>query len=170
MKRTSVIALVVAGVVGLAAGFLVDQLLTASGRATFSPSGGLPILLLLLAAALLALAWPVRRSVRSPGQRRVDPFRALRTAMLARASSLVGAGLVGFAGGLIAFLYTRPIDPPLSMLMPAVGVAGSAAVLIVAALIAEAFCILPPDDGSSEGRGSGDDGLPSSAAHDGGQV
>lgn len=69
MTRTSPLALIVAAVLGGGVGFLVDHLLTLSGRPTFSPAVGLPILLVLLGAITLALAWPVRRSVRSADAR-----------------------------------------------------------------------------------------------------
>src|SRR5690606_20054306 len=54
VKRTSAVALILLALVGGGAGYLLDHLLTVSGRATFAPSGFLPILLLLIAAAVLA--------------------------------------------------------------------------------------------------------------------
>lgn len=102
MKRTSAGLLAFLALVGAGAGFLLDQMLTATGRATFTPSLFLPVLLVLIAGASLGVAWPVRRSVRSGV--RIDPFRALRAATLARASSLLGAILAGFGAGLLAFL------------------------------------------------------------------
>ena len=80
MKRTSIGVLAVLVLLSAGAGFGFDHMLTASGRATFVPSVFLPVLLLLLAIVVLALAWPVRRSVR--GGTRIDPFRALRAATL----------------------------------------------------------------------------------------
>src|SRR5690606_29372883 len=112
MKRTSAAVLLLLALVGGGAGYLVDHLLTVSGRATFAPSGFLPVLLVLLAAAVLAVAWPVRRSVRGRTPGRIDPFRAMRAATLARASSLLGAIMAGFGGGLLGFLLSRPVDPP----------------------------------------------------------
>lgn len=72
MRRTSAGLLVVLALLGAGGGFLLDHLLTAGGRATFTPSLLLPVLLLLIAAASLGVAWPVRRSVRSGV--RIDPF------------------------------------------------------------------------------------------------
>lgn len=146
MKRTSAGLLFVLAVLAAGAGFLFDQLLTASGQPTFTPSALLPVLLLLIAAAALALAWPVRRSVRSG--RRIDPFRATRAVTLARASSLLGALLAGFATGLLLFLLSRPVGPPVGSTVSMLALMGSALVLVAAALIAEQFCTLPkdPDD------------------------
>ncbi|WP_193599016.1 DUF3180 domain-containing protein [Microbacterium sp. YJN-G] len=146
MKRTSPGVLVVLALLSAGAGYGFDHLLTATGRATFTPSILLPVLLLLLAAATLALAWPVRRSVR--GGRRIDPFRALRASTLARASSLLGAILAGFGAGLLIFLSTRPVPAPVGSTVAMAALIVGALVLTGAALAAEQFCTLPkdPDD------------------------
>ena len=148
MKRTSALVLIVLALAGAAGGFGLDHLLTVTGRATFTPSSWLPVLLLLLAAACLGLAWPVRRSVRGGSGRRIDPFRALRAATLARASSLLGALLAGFGAGILLFLLSRPVGPPVGSMVSMVALVASAVVLVVAALVAEQFCTLPkdPDD------------------------
>ncbi|MFS0853014.1 DUF3180 family protein [Microbacterium sp. 179-I 3D4 NHS] len=150
MRRTSAGLLVALAVVGAGVGFLLDHVLTISGRATFTPSLLLPVLLLMIAAAALGVAWPVRRSVRTGI--RIDPFRALRAATLARASSLLGALLVGFGAGLLVFLLTRPIDPPVGSTVAMVALIASAAVLVAAALVAEQFCTLPKDPDDPELR------------------
>lgn len=150
MRRTSAGVLILLALLGGGVGFLLDHLLTASGRATFTPSLLLPVLLLLIAGASLGVAWPVRRSVRSGV--RIDPFRALRAATLARASSLLGAIMAGFGAGLLVFLLSRPIDPPVGSTVAMLALIGSAIVLVIAALIAEQFCTLPKDPDDSEPR------------------
>lgn len=150
MRRTSAGLLAVLALLAAGGGFLLDQLLTAGGRATFTPSLFLPVLLLLIAGAALGVAWPVRRSVRSGA--RIDPFRALRAATLARASSLVGAILAGFGAGLLVFLLSRPVDPPVGSTVAMLALIASAIVLMIAALIAEQFCTLPKDPDDSEPR------------------
>lgn len=146
MKRTSPGLLLVLALLAAGAGFGFDHLLTVTGRPTFTPSGLLPVLLLLVGAATLGLAWPVRRSVR--GGRRIDPFRALRAATLARASSLLGAIMAGFGAGLLAFLTTRPVPAPVGSTVALVALVVCSVVLVGAALVAEQFCTLPkdPDD------------------------
>ncbi|WP_300266840.1 DUF3180 family protein [Microbacterium sp.] len=148
MKRTSATVLISLALVSGAAGYLTDHLLTVTGHATFTPSGFLPVLLLLLAAAALALAWPVRRSVRGLTPGRIDPFRALRAATLARASSLLGAIMAGGGAGLGVFLLSRPVEPQVGSIMAMVALVASSLVLVAAALVAEQFCTLPkdPDD------------------------
>ncbi|MGO1506783.1 MAG: DUF3180 family protein [Microbacteriaceae bacterium] len=148
MKRTSPLVLILLALAGGGAGYLVDHLLTVGGRATFTPSGFLPVLLLLLAAFVLALAWPVRRSVRGQTPGRIDPFRATRAATLARASSLLGAIMTGFGSGLLVFLLSRPVAPQVGSVVAMAALVASSLVLVVAALVAEQFCTLPkdPDD------------------------
>ncbi|MFS0892645.1 DUF3180 domain-containing protein [Microbacterium sp. 179-I 3D3 NHS] len=150
MRRTSAGLLVVLALAGGGVGFLLDHLLTAAGRATFTPSLLLPVLLLLIASAALGVAWPVRSSVRTGI--RIDPFRALRAATLARASSLLGAIMAGFGAGLLTFLLSRPIDPPVGSTVAMLALIGSAIVLVIAALVAEQFCTLPKDPDDSEPR------------------
>ncbi len=111
MKRTGAGILTIAVVVGLVVGFLLDTSLTAMGRSTFVPAASLPTILALLAAVIVVLAIPVFRATRGRNTRPIDPFRAVRVAMLAKASSLLGAAAAGFAAGLIAFLVTRPWCP-----------------------------------------------------------
>lgn len=159
MKRTTVGLLILLALLGGGASFLLDHLLTVAGRATFSPSGFLPVLLLLLAAAVLAIAWPVRRSVRGQSRGRIDPFRALRASTLARASSLLGAIMAGVGGGLLVFLLSRPVDPQVGSVVTMAALVASALVLVVAALVAEQFCTLPkdPDDRQPDAHSSGAD-------------
>jgi hypothetical protein len=146
VKRTSPGVLAVLALLGAAVGFTVDHFLTVSGHATFTPSIFLPVLLVVLAVVVVLLALPVRRSVR--GGTRIDPFRALRAATLARASSLLGAILLGFGAGLGAYLWSRPVAPPVGSTVATIAVVVGSIVLIAAALLAEQFCTLPkdPDD------------------------
>jgi len=143
MKRTSAASLLLLALLSTGAGFAFDHMLTVTGRATFTPSGFLPVLLVLIAIAVLLLAVPVRRSTR--GGRRIDPFRALRAATLARASSLLGAILAGFGAGLLFYLSTRPVPAPVGSVVAMIALIICAALLVGVALIAEQFCTLPKD-------------------------
>jgi len=145
MKRTSASVLVIAGILGLIVGFGVDQLLTSAGQATFTPSLLLPVLLVLLAAADILFALPIRRAITGRDPQPVDPFRAVRVAMLAKASSIVGAIVAGIAAGLIVFLLTRPVAPVGSVLAAIASLVGGI-VLLAAALVAEHLCTIRKDD------------------------
>lgn len=145
MKRTSAAVLVVAAALGAAAGFLLDQLLTSAGRPTFTPMVTLPILLLLLGATVVALAVPIRRATRGSGSR-VNPFRAVRIAMLAKAASIVGAAIGGLAVGLLVFLVSRPVTPSLGSMGTVIATAVCGALLVASALVAEHLCTIRKDD------------------------
>ena len=147
MRRTGAGVLAVAGLIGLAAGFVVDQLLTSTGRPTFVPGATLPILLLLLGGIVIVLALPIRRATRGgAGARPVDPFRALRIAMLAKASSIVGSAFAGFSAGLALFLLTRPVTPSVGSWGAVIATIVCGALLVAAGLVAEHLCTLRKDD------------------------
>lgn len=146
MKRTGASTLLLAAVLGAGAGFLVDEGLRAASRPSFTPAISLPILLLLLGAVVLALAIPVFRATRGHTSAPVNPFRALRIAILAKASSVVGAAVGGFAVGLLVFLFTRPAVPSVGSLGTIIGTVVCGAILVVAGLVAEQLCTIRKDD------------------------
>ncbi len=162
MKRTSAGILLVAAVIGAAAGFVLDQLLTASGRPTFSPGAALPVFLVALGILVLVLAAPIRRATQGKSTTPVNPFRAVRVAVLAKSSSIVGAGLGGFAVGLAIFLVTRPVTPSLGSLSTVLATIVCGALLVVAGLVAEHLCTIRKDD-DDEHPGGADPGI---GAHD----
>ena len=155
MRRTGVGILILAAAIGVAAGFLLDQALTAAGRATFIPSITLPIFLALLGAIVVALALPIRRATRGAIAQPVNPFWALRVAMLSKASSIVGAAIAGFAGGLALFLLTRPVSPSLGSLGTIIATALCGALLVAAGLYAEHLCTIRKDDDDEQPGGDG---------------
>lgn len=146
MKRTGTGILVIAAVIGAVVGFVTDTLLTSTGRATFSPAASLPTILALLGVVIVVLAVPVYRATRRRGARRIDPFRALRIAMLAKASSLVGAAATGFGIGLLAFLLSRPVTPSIGSMGSIIATIVCGVVLVVAGLVAEQLCTIRKDD------------------------
>lgn len=146
MKRTGAGVIVLSVAIGIAAGFLVDQLLTAAGSPTFIPSVTLPILLVLLGAFVVLLALPIRRATRGATGAPVNPFRAVRIAMLAKASSIVGALFAGFGAGLSIFLLTRPVTPSVGSWGAVIATVVSGALLVAAGLIAEHLCTIRKDD------------------------
>jgi hypothetical protein len=156
VKRTGVGILVVAGLLGLAAGFALNQVLSSSGRATFTPMLTLPILLAVLGGVVVVLALPIRRATTGRSGEKVNPFWALRVAMLAKASSIVGAGFAGFGAGLGMFLATRPVTPSLGSWGAIIATALCGALLIAAGLIAEHLCTIGKDD--DDEQPGGDDG------------
>jgi len=165
VKRTGPGILLIAAIVGAVAGFLLDTSLTAMGRATFTPAPSLPTLLALLGAIVVVLAIPVFRATRGRTARPVDPFRALRIAVLAKASSLVGAAGTGFALGLLAFLLTRPVTPSLGSLGSIIATIVCGVVLVIAGLVAEQLCTLRKDDDDENPGTPGSRPEPGPSAH-----
>ena len=145
MKRTRVGTLIAAGVIGAIVGFGLDQLLTGAGQSTFTPSLLLPALLVMLAIANIGFALPIRRATMSSTGGPVDPFRAVRVAMMAKASSIVGAVVAGISAGLLVFLLTRPVAPVGSVSAAVAALVGGL-VLLAAGLVAEHLCTIRKDD------------------------
>jgi hypothetical protein len=150
VTKTHPTALVICGLIGVVAGLLTDAALTASGHALLVPPLTLSITLAVIAIIVVALAWPIRRAIKGTAPLRIDPFRAARTVVLAKACSIMGALLLGLALGLLLFMLTRTVlgDPLGTVLTVAAAVGG--ALLLVGGLLAEWFCTLPPDDSDSD--------------------
>ena len=153
MKRTGPVILVLAAVLGGVVGFVVDSALSASGRPTFAPAVTLPILLVLLGAICVVLAVPIARATRGRATAPVNPFRALRIAMLAKASSVVGAAVGGFAAGLLAFLLTRPVSPSIGSMGAIIATVVCGGILVAAGLVAEQLCTIRKDDDDEQPGG-----------------
>jgi Protein of unknown function (DUF3180) len=153
VKRTGAGVLIVTAALGIAAGFLLDRLLTSSGRPTFTPAVTLPILLVLLGILVLALAIPIRRATHGKRRVAVNPFRAVRIAMLAKASSIVGSAVGGVAVGLLIFLVTRPVAPSLGSMGTIIATVGCGAFLVLAGLVAEHLCTIRKDDDDEQPGG-----------------
>lgn len=143
MSRTRAMPLLLSALGGFAAAYLLDVVLAMRGLAVFVPPVSLAVALALIAAVLIALAWPVRRA--AAGERRIDPFYATRVVVLAKASALAGALLAGAGAGILTYLLTRAVVP-LGSSLTAGATLIAALALIGAALLAEHFCALPPDD------------------------
>jgi hypothetical protein len=112
-------------------------------------------LLLIAAAAIVIVAWPVRQYVK--GKRRsIDPIRAASIWALAKACALAGAALAGVYLG-FALVATGALHSPLAWLRfwQELAAAGAAVVLAVAGRLAEGFCRLPPEDSTTKAASTG---------------
>jgi len=109
---------------------------------------------LLIAAVVFTLGWAVRQYQR--GKRPdLDPVRAARTAMLAKAAAYTGALLLGWYGGLGLYLVNDLVVPGNGRRALMAGLAaGGAVVLAVIGLVVERFCRVPPPAERSELGGS----------------
>lgn len=146
MKRTSPVALVGIAIAGAVIGWLLQVALTSSGLPSFQPPATLYSVLFVLAFGLVLLGRPVRRLVRGTATRPVDPFFATRVLMLAKASGLSGALLVGTAVGLVVYAVSRTGSVSTPGFWPAVLLGVGALALCIAGLVVEWWCRIPPQD------------------------
>ena len=150
MKRSAPTALIALGLLGIVIGFLIEVTAASSGAPIVVPPATMATSLAVIGIVVALLAWPIRQATKGTAKRRIDPFRAMRVALLAKASSFSGALFLGGGLGIILYLLTRPVEPTTASLWLAIGMAIGAAVLLVGGLVAEFFCTLPPDKPEDE--------------------
>lgn len=152
MSRTNPLHLVLLAVLGATGAWFVEVALAASGNAVLIPPVTLAVALTLIGVLIVILALPVRRVSRGVPNARIDPFYATRVVVLAKASSLGAALLTGAGLGIAGYLLTRSVLPGVSAVVLAFAMAAGAALLLVASLVAEHMCAIPPDDEGRDGR------------------
>jgi hypothetical protein len=133
-------------------------LIDGSGQALPRVPASAPTVLALFAAILLAFALSARSKLRAwrerqPGAVLPDPMTMARFGVLARASSPVGAGVVGLYAGYGIFLIGNLDEPGRRHLATMSGLTVLAGVALVAcALFLERVCRLPEDRGAAVPR------------------
>ena len=150
----------------LAAALLIAAILGAGGSFLALRGGAPPVKIpwttLIIGIALggvaLVMAWPIRQLKR--GKRgRIDPTRAVRTAMLSQASAYAGALLGGMYGGFALVLLRDWSHAPRREAAIAAGLAALGGVIRLAAgVIAEWWCRITDgtnEDAAHEGREPG---------------
>lgn len=107
---------------------------------------------LVIAGVVLAMGWAVRQFL-SGHRPLLDPVRAARTAVLAKASCYTGALLLGWYGGQSLALVTDPGVPGNgTRALVAGAAAGGALVIAVVGLVVERFCRVPPPSDDTKER------------------
>ena len=145
MKPTSWVSLVSLGLAGGVLLWGTQWVLVSTGQPALVPPATGSAVMVMIAAVLLVLAWPIRARQKDPTRHRpVDPFYATRVVLLAKASALAGAFGWGAALGVFIFLVTRPVFSQAGLWLSANAVL-STILLLVAAMVAEKWCTLPPD-------------------------
>lgn len=153
MTRTKPLHLVVLAALGATLAWFLQTALTATGHPIVIPPITLAFALALIGAIVVLMALPVRRVSRRVEGATVDPFYATRVVMLAKASSLSGALLGGAGLGITAYLLSRSVIPGVGSVTMALASTVGAIVLLVAGLVAEHMCTIPPeDDDPHDGR------------------
>src|SRR5690606_11929772 len=135
MKRTRVSTLVALVGIGAGGGFLLQVALAAAGFPKLRPEYTMALSLLFIAGIVIALAVPIRQATRGKVRRHIDPFHATRVVLLAKASSLAGALLVGVAIGLLVELLTRSGGLNSDALLRSLAALGGGVALLAAGLI-----------------------------------
>lgn len=145
MKRTAPGLPIGLAIAGGVIGWLLEIGLASAGSAVLVPPYSLAAALAGIAAILVVAGWPIRQVVRGTATRRLDPFRAMRVLLLAKASTLAGALLGGASLAVVLYLLSRPVLPS-GALPPAFTAVLAAAVLVTAGLLVEHWCRVPPED------------------------
>lgn len=155
MTRTRVSTLVALFAIGAGAGFFVQVALAAASLPKFRPEYTLALSLLFIAGIVVALALPIRRATRAVVRTRIDPFHATRVVLFAKASSIAGALLTGAAAGLLAELLVRSGELSSDNLLRSLAVLAGAVAVLVAGLLGEWWCTVPPRDGDGDADPAG---------------
>ncbi|WP_435737049.1 DUF3180 domain-containing protein [Cellulosimicrobium sp. PMB13] len=150
MRRTSVRTLLLVAVVTAVVGWLVVRFV--EGRGTYLPAVPwvVDVAIVALAAGVFWAGWVVRayQKGRRPG---LDPIRAARTFVLAKAAALTGALLTGWYGAqVLAAVPDLAIEARRDRAVAAGIAVACAVVLAGAGLLAERFCQLPPPGDEDE--------------------
>jgi hypothetical protein len=138
---------VLTGALGWAGGLIIDG----AGRPMPRVPGAAPSVLILFATTLFVLALTTRTKLRAlrdrvPGAPLLNPLTIARYVVLARASSPVGAGVIGLYGGYALFLAGNLDEPGHRHLATMSGLAVLAgAGLVAGALFLEYVCRIPED-------------------------
>jgi hypothetical protein len=106
-----------------------------------------PAVMAVLAAAVLVAGWQVRQWTRGRRERALDPLRAARTVVLAKAAQYAGALLTGwYAAQALVVLPTVDVEPRRDLLVRGLVSLVAAAVLWVVGWVVERWCRVPVDD------------------------
>ncbi len=151
MQRTRLRTLLLLAVGTAAVGWLVLRVLARRGHDVPAVPWPMVAVLVLLALVVFVMGWQVRQYLRGNNPA-LDPVRAARTAVLAKAACYAGALLTGwYAAQVLLVIDMLQIEAQRARAGAAALAALGAVVLVVAGLLAEWFCrIPPPDDDSSE--------------------
>lgn len=153
MKRTHVTPIVGIILVGAVLGYIGELAMQSLGAHLLLPPYSLSVTVVAIALAVVGLAIPVRRRVTGKRKQPLSPFYAVRVAVLAKSSTLVGSMLLGAGAGITVFILTLPTTLDGSLVAPGIVLVVGSAILLAAGLIAEFLCTLPPDDEDKETLG-----------------
>lgn len=152
MQRTRVRTLVLIAVVAAGAGWLLVRVLGSRGLTLPQVPWPMVAVLLLIAAVVLGMGWSVRQYLRGKHPR-LDPLRAARTVVLAKASCYTGALLTGwYAAQVLDVIGDLAIEAQRDRAASAGLAVVGAVLLAVTGLVVEWMCrVPPPEDPDTDG-------------------
>lgn len=102
------------------------------------------VVMVLMALAVLAAAWDIRRYLRGRSRRMPSPQRGRRTLVAAQACALGGSAVLGwYLAQVVLLLPDTDVPSVRGHLWFVLGLIGASAVLWVAGLRAQAWCRIP---------------------------
>lgn len=146
MTRTKPAQLIALAVIGTVVGFLLQIGLAAASLPKLRVEYTFAVTIGLIAFVIVILAVPVYRATHGPLRHPIDSFYATRVVALAKASSLAGALLVGLGLGLSFDLLIRSSTTTGDLVARDLASLGAAILLLIAGLVAEFLCRVPPRD------------------------
>jgi hypothetical protein len=129
-----------------AIGWLLLDLWSSQGGRMPPESYVAAVAIVVVAAVVLVLGWEVRRSVRGERKPPMNPLAAARVAVLSKAAVYAGAVLTGWYAALGLSVLDDATGLRRERLLASAAAAVASAVLVVAGLLAQRWCRLPPDD------------------------
>lgn len=143
MRRTSPIALLVAALIGAVAGFVLDTVLVGRGGSVYLVPWEFAALLVAVAGVTIVLGVGVRRSLEPTSRWRELRARAVDVLRFIKTMAIAGAFETGYIAGFLVYMLSRPIVPDYAVPSTVASIVAGFLV-VVAALIAERLCELPP--------------------------
>jgi peptidoglycan/LPS O-acetylase OafA/YrhL len=118
----------------------------------------------LLAVAVLVAGWPVRRWTHGQRTSPLDPLRAARTVVLAKAAQYAGALLTGwYVGQVLVIAPSVDVEPRRDLLLRGLVSVAAALLVWLAGWLVERFCRVDRRDDDDE-RGAGAPPVPTEPA------
>jgi hypothetical protein len=136
------------GVVALAAGFMVSEVLVGYGSAFPLVPVSVALSLAVIGIGVFAASFPIARYRKAREQglaaNRPNSFTAFRILLFARAATITAAGFLGWFAGQLLWLFTLG-NPVSNLLLTTTLNTGGSALMLILGLLAELNCRAPKD-------------------------
>lgn len=146
IARLSPLTLLLCAIVGAGVGLLTQTYRSSVGLASFSPPLSLAASLCVISVILLVLARRMKKNVADERSNTVNPFHAVRLLAAARAAQFTGSIFAGFGAGLFIIIAPRVSQLVAGVWLPMLLTSLMGVVLLIAGIIAERACRIPPED------------------------